>query len=157
MLTNNAEVFKQWRHDLSDLPAGAIRIGLERAKDFTDFFNIAAFRELCKASPQDLGLPTAKQAYIEACNKALPWERQKWSHAAVYHAARETGRFELHSFTEREAFPLFQANYEVMCGRVMSGAELNMPLVRMLPESVPNPTPINEARSRLSAIKDLIP
>jgi hypothetical protein len=87
----------------------------------------------------------------------LPWERQQWSHPAVYHAARETGRFELHSFTEREAFPLFQANYELMCGRVMNGENLSMPVAKMLPASVPNPTPINEARSRLAAIKDLIP
>lgn len=151
------QVYQTWTDGLADLPEAAIRFGLERARDFTGFFTLPAFRELCKVSPQVLGLASAKHAYMEACNKDLPWERQTWSHPAVYYAARETGRFELHSFTEREAFPLFKANYEIMCSRVLNGEQLTMPLNRMLPESVPNPTSPEVAKTRLAAIRELIP
>jgi hypothetical protein len=150
------EVYKTWTEGLADLPDVAIRFGLEQAKDFTGFFTLPAFRELCRVSPQALGLPSAKHAYIEACNKSLPWERQTWSHPAVFYAARETGRFELHSFTEREAFPLFKANYEIMCNRVMAGDEMTLNVKKMLPESVPAPLSLEENKARARALMESI-
>jgi hypothetical protein len=152
-----SDAYKVFERDMADLSDAQIRAGMDRAKDFTGFFTFPAFRELCHVKPEDLGLPNAKQAYIEACNKPLPWERQKWSHAAVFHAARETGRFELHSFTESQFFPLFRANYEAMCKRAMEGESLDMPVARMLPERVPQPVSKEEAKRRCASILESIP
>jgi hypothetical protein len=162
LLTNSnpealSKIYQTWAAGLDDLPDAAIRFGLSRAKDCTDFFSLPVFRELCRVTAEDLGLLGPKQAYIEACNKPLPWERQKWSHAAVFHAARETGRFELHSFTESQCFPLFRANYEAMCKRAMEGESLDMPVARMLPERVPQPVSKEEAKRRCASILESIP
>jgi hypothetical protein len=148
------KIYQTWAAGLDDLPDQAIRMGMIRAKDFTDFFSLPAFRELCRVTAEDLGLLGPKQAYIEACNKPLPWERQTWSSPAVYRAAVETGRFQLHTMTERECYPLFKANYETMCDRVMNGETLDVPVRKMLPESVPNPTPHEVAKAHLSKFKE---
>jgi hypothetical protein len=151
-----AQIYRTWAAGLDDLPDQAIRMGLIRVKDFTDWLSLPAFRELCRVTPEDMGLKTAKAAYIEACNMPLPWERGNWSHGAVYHAARETGRFQLHTMTEKECFPLFKNNYETMCNRVMNGEVLDRPVQKALPESVPNPTPPEVAKVRLAALKGLL-
>lgn len=141
---------------MADLSEMQLNKGMERAKDFTDFFTFPAFRELCRITPDDMGLKTAKAAYIEACNMPVPWSHGNWSSAAVYRAALETGQFELHSGTEREIFPLFKLNYEKMCARVLAGENLDKPVQKALPETVPNPTPPGVAKTRLAALKNLI-
>lgn len=152
----DSDNYRVFERDMMDLSEAEIRYGVEMAKDFTDFFTFPAFRQSCKLTPEHYGLKGARQAYIEACNMPLPWERGNWSHGAVYHAARETGRFELHTLTERECFPLFKANYETMCNRVMNGEVLDRPVQKALPETVPNPTPPEEAKKHLSRLKGML-
>jgi hypothetical protein len=147
---------RTFENDMADLSEAELNHGLEASKDFTDFFTFPVFRELCRVTAEDLGLLGPKQAYIEACNKPLPWERQTWSGPAVYRAAVETGRFQLHTMTERECFPLFKANYETMCDRVMNGETLDVPVRKMLPESVPNPTSPEVAKAHLSKFKEML-
>lgn len=151
-----AQIYRTWAASLDDLPDVAIRMGMIRVRDFTGWLSVPTFRELCKVTAEDLGLSSAKNAYIEACNKQMPWERQSWSSAAVYRAAVETGRFQLHTLTEKECFPLFKANYETMCSRVMNGETLDVPVRKMLPESVPNPTPPEVAKAHLSRFKEML-
>jgi hypothetical protein len=141
---------------MADLSEMQLNTGMARAKDFTDFFTFPAFRELCRVTAEDLGLKNAKAAYIEACNMPLPWERGSWSSGAVFHTARETGRFELHTLTERECFPLFATNYETMCARVLAGEKLDRPVQKALPETVPNPTTPEVAKVRLAALKGML-
>jgi len=150
------ELLQTWAAGLSDLSEGQIRMGLVNAKDFREYFNLPAFRDLCKVSPQALGLPEAKLAYIEACQKATPWERQGWSHAAVYAAARETGRFELHSLTEKEAFPLFKLNYEKMIERVVNGEDLNLPTQKVIAEKIPQFLTPDQNKERIEKLKAML-
>jgi hypothetical protein len=148
--------YRTFESDMADMSEAQLNRGKEAAKDFTGFFTFPAFRELCRANPEDLGLRTAKHAYIEACNMPTPWSHANWSSPAVHHAAKETGQFELHSGTERDIFPLFKANYEKMCARVMSGESLDLPVTKLLPETVPNPTPPEEAKKHLSRLKGML-
>lgn len=147
---------RTFESDMADLSETELNKGMERAKDFTDFFTFPVFRELCRITPEDMGLKQAKAAYIEACNMPLPWERGNWSSGAVFHAARETGRFELHTLTERECFPLFKTNYEAMCARVLAGEKLDRPVQKALPETVPNPTPPEIAKQHLARLKGML-
>ncbi len=161
LLTNSnpeslGKIYQTWAAGLDDLPDHAIQFGLSRAKDCTDYFSLPVFREMCKISAEDLGLKSANAAYIEACNMPLPWSHGNWSSAAVYHAAKETGTFELHNLTERECFPLFKSNYEAMCNRVMAGEQLDTPVQKALPETVPNPTSREEAKKHLSRLKEML-
>jgi hypothetical protein len=150
------KIYQTWAAGLDDLPDAAIRMAMIRVRDFTGWLSLPAFREMCRVTPEDLGLKNAKGAYIEACNMPLPWEAGKWSSGAVFHAARETGRFELHTLTERECFPLFKTNYDAMCARVMAGENLDRSVQKALPETVPNPTTPEVAKTKLAALKGLL-
>lgn len=158
LIQKDAEIIKTWRAMLSDLTELELQVGLRKAADFPkgDYFSLPAFRELCKMSPSDFGLPEPYKAYAEACNMPLPWERQSWSHSAVYAAARETGRFELTNLTESKIFPLFRNNYEQMVKRVLAGEDLDIPVVRQLPEKIPQYLSKDQNRARLGALKELI-
>lgn len=147
----------QFERDMADLTDQQLAIGLERTKTFTGFFTTPAFRELCALKPEDFGLPDAHKAYIEAATADGQRDRARWSHAAVYHAARETGWFELRTGTEREVYPLFRRNYEAMCARVMAGEQLELPVQRALPPSVePRPLPAVEAKRRCAGLRALL-
>ena len=151
-----AETLQVWANGLNDLSESKIRMGVANAHNFTGYFNLPAFREMCQVSPAALGLPEARQAYFEACTKGTPWERPNWSHAAVYAAARETGRFELHSMTEREAFPLFSMNYSKMVDRVINGEDLNLPTAKVIAEKIPQFLTPEQNKERLSKLKNML-
>lgn len=150
-------IYRTWANGLSDMSESQIKMGLVKARNFDGFFSLPAFRELCTLRPEDCGLPDAHAAYVEAANADGQRDRARWSHAAVYHAARETGWFELRTSTEREVFPLFRRNYEAMCARVMVGEQLDLPVQRALPASVtPRPAPRAEARRRIASLRAML-
>ncbi len=130
------DLYQIWAANLSDLSEAQIKFGLIRSRDFTGFFNLPAFRELCKIRPEDIGLPNVKQAYVEACMAPSPKAKNKWSHPAVYHAGKATGWFELSTFPEDQIFTRFKAFYAEMCDRVMKGERLDAPVMDALPEKV---------------------
>ncbi len=86
----------------------------------------------------------------------MPWDRQQWSHAAVYAAALETGQFELQTYTERDCFPLFSLNYAKMVERAIAGEDLRQPVTKALPEKIPEYLSKDENKSRLAKIKELL-
>lgn len=141
---------------LSDMPHHALRSGLTKAKDCTEYLTLPRFRELCRTSAQELGLPDAHAAYIEAAMSDGQRDRIKWSHPAVYHAGMQTGWFELRRSTEKEIYPLFKRNYEEICRRVLAGEDLSLPVQKVLPDSVFVPADEEHAKSKLKAMKDLL-
>src|SRR5690606_12156558 len=76
--------YRQFEHDMADLSERELLKGLEKSRDFTGFFTTPAFRELCRVTPADFGLPDAVTAMREACNAPFPKDRQRYSHPAVY-------------------------------------------------------------------------
>jgi hypothetical protein len=132
----DAMTARTWSDGLSDMSASNLRVGLRKAADFTGYFSLPAFRELCRASPEDLGLPDAKKAYYEACRAPSPKAKQPWTHPAVYHAGVLTGWFELASFPEDQIYPRFKTFYAGLVDRVMNGESLDAPMMEALPEKV---------------------
>jgi hypothetical protein len=130
------EVYQIWGSGLADFSEGQIKRALIKARDFRGFFNLPAFREMCRIKPEDMGLPDTKKAYIEACMAPSPKAKHKWSHPAVYHAGKATGWFELATFPEDQIYTRFQAFYAEMCDRVMQGEKLDSPVMEALPEKV---------------------
>ena len=63
--------------------------------------------ECCQQGLSDLGLPSARDAYMEACRAPSPRAAQAWSHPAVYLAGRDSDWFFLANNTERETYYLW--------------------------------------------------
>ncbi|MCX4025074.1 Replication protein P [Endozoicomonas sp. SM1973] len=117
-----------------------VRIGLNKARQASGDFipSIGKFISWCNGDPEDFGLPKPQLAYREACQKAheLNPGQLNWSHQAVYSAARNTGFFELKSMPERDIFPVFERNYELICQQVMAGEPL-----QDIPKALTDETP----------------
>lgn len=149
-------VYMTWAQGLADLPEPAIRFGLLRCKDFKGWFSLPAFRELCKPTHKDLGMPDPHAAYLEAARASGPRDRVRWSHPAVYHAACETGWFELTTMTEQQCFPLYRRNYEAMMDRVLNGERLEAPVQKAIPETIPQYLTPDENLARMAKLKELL-
>lgn len=90
------------------------------------------FRALCEnRTPEAFGLPSEEKAYREATRNAHPGMAgvANWSHEAVYHAAKETGFYNLNKLRMEDSRKLFLRNYAIACRMVMAGEKLKpMPL-----------------------------
>lgn len=131
-----------------------IKFGIEQCRLLpSDFMpSVGRFIELCKPTPEMLGLPTLDKAFDEACRKAHPvMAGAKWSHQAVYHAASESGFYNLQTLPMDASRKLFARNYAIACRMVLDGQPLKeIPLA--LPESVSTRTP-EVGRSALAALR----
>jgi len=136
LINPTPETYQTWARGLSDLTEQQVKMGLLKVRDFKGFFNLAAFRDLCRIKPEDIGLPDTKKAYLEACMAPSPKAKHRWSHPAVYHAGKETGWFELSSFPEDQIYPRFKTFYAGFCDRVAAGEKLDAPMMEALPEKV---------------------
>ena len=96
------------------------------------------FRAMCEnRTPEAFGLPAEEAAYREACRNAHPCMAgiTKWAHEVVYHAATETGFYNLNTLRTPDSRKLFGRNYAIACRMFMNGEPLkSMPLA--LPETV---------------------
>lgn len=119
-----------------------IRFGIEQCrKSGGDFApSVGRFIRWCEPTPEMMGLPGASKAYREACRIAHPAADRSDVHAAVYHAACETGLYELANLPEERSRKLFDRNYAITVRMVMTGEPLReIPLA--LPETVTVCTP----------------
>lgn len=114
----------EWRGNLQGFTAEQIGVGIERSKampgDWWPTFQ--GFRELCMPRPEDIGLPTVEQAYLQAVNK-------DWRHAIVWHAVQQIGPYEFHHQQEAKSRKLFSRVYGAMVARAISGERFVIPVV----------------------------
>jgi len=130
-----------------------IRFGLERCRrSGQDFIpSVGKFIQWCRPTPELLGLPSADAAYRAACRIAHPAADRSGVHPAVYHAACETGFYELASLPEEKSRRLFDRAYELTVQMIMSGQPLRE-IPKALPEMVSIQTP-EVGRAALAAIR----
>lgn len=151
----DAKAYKVWEQGLSDLSDAELIRGTNSARDFTGYFSLPAFRELCKSvDASQYGLPDVRQAYEEACMKPSPKDRQKWSHPAVYHAGRLTGWHELRCMTTTEIFPRYQYHYEQLCKRVIAGENINIDVPQAIPQRISKVLTPAENQARMAALRE---
>ncbi len=140
---------------MADLTEAQLKNGVERVKDFTDYFSFPAFRELCKSDDFSAhGLPAVNAAYREACFAPSPKHKHKWSHPAVFHAGVATGWFELHSFPTDQIFQVFERNYSELCRRVLSGEDITVPVPKALPETVSVVLTPEQNQERMASLRE---
>jgi len=80
--------------------------------------------EACNAQSGETGLPSAREAFMEACMAPTPRTAHSWTHPAVYHAGAQTGWYELETRPEYVTWPRFEKHYDALRRRVLKGEEL---------------------------------
>lgn len=103
-----------------------IRYGIEKYRLLPNPFvpSPGQFIAMCKPTAEDLGLPSVHLAYREACLNSHPQAEKKWSHDAIYHAAKETGFHQLSTLPQAQSFVMFERNYEIITRKLLTGEVL---------------------------------
>ncbi|WP_163834713.1 replication protein P [Spartinivicinus ruber] len=83
------------------------------------------FIKFCQPKLEELGLPEVEIAYREACRHSHEPLKAKWSHQAVYEAAKQTGFFELKSMAEKHILPVFTRNYDIITKKILKGEPIS--------------------------------
>lgn len=116
--------------------------------------SIAALVKACEQGLDLFGLPSPRQAYIEACGASSPKRDYQWSHEAVYLAGQAAGWFVLASESESKSLPLFDYHYQLLCRRVINGEQLEVAVATPLPAKVERLLSKDEAKARLAKMRD---
>jgi hypothetical protein len=147
------QVKKLWLEGLAGIDVESILRGARRLIEESEYLpTLHRMLECChEAQFAAHGLPSPREAYREAATAAR--DSHRWSHAAVWHAARATGLQLLASGREAEVLPLFERRYQDVCERLLAGAELALPPPAQAPQQ---PTaPAMSAEEKRAALREL--
>jgi hypothetical protein len=148
------QIKKLWLESLSDYPVEHILKGARHAIEHSEYLpTLNRMLECCQQGLADLGLPTAHDAYVEACRAASPKSAQAWSHPAVYLAGRDSDWFFLANTTERTSWPVFKEHYDRYCTRVLRGESLSVPAPAALEKKPSKPLSREEQLARLQQLR----
>lgn len=143
-----------WASALAGLTGEQIACGLVALSERGDDWPPSApeFRKLCTGnSAESLGLPSVDQAYRQACAIAHPAADRAGVHPVVYHAACETGFYELQHLAQDKSRKLFERAYSLTVKTVMAGGPLRE-IPKALPETVSVRTP-EKGREGIAALR----
>ena len=145
---------KLWFGNLKDYTPEQILSATHRAIKESEYLpTVRGILKYLENTYQQYGLPDARAAYVEACRAPSPKAEFKWSHPAVYHAARATDWFFITNNPERIVFPVFQRNYQILCERVIKGEEIDMPILKALPEEITRVLSKEEQKAHLKKMR----
>ncbi len=115
--------------------------------------SVAAILRACEQGTDLFGLPSAREAYLEACSAPSPKREHQWSHEAVYYAGKSAGWFLLANESESTTFPLFEYHYAKLCRLVMNGEQLDIEQPDALPDKIEVKLDKDETRARIARMK----
>ncbi len=146
---------KYWLGCLVDYSPLQIVAAARRVVKTHDFLpTISVVVRACEEGAGLFGLPTPREAYIEACRAQPPKAAFAWSHPAVYFAGKAAGWFLLATEPEERVLPLFEYYYQGLCERVMRGEELGTPQTQALPEHISRPLSGEENHARMLQLRE---
>jgi Replication protein P len=149
------QIKKLWLDSLADYPIEQILKGAKHAIEHSEYLpTLNRMLECCQQGLADLGLPTAHDAYLEACRAPAPRSAQAWSHPAVYLAGRDSDWFFLANNTERTSWPIFREHYQRYCTRVLRGEKLKMPAVTQLEHHKASPLSPQDQLAQLKKLRE---
>ncbi|MFA5387306.1 MAG: hypothetical protein WC322_02815 [Candidatus Paceibacterota bacterium] len=148
------DAFMTWSASLADLKAEQIKSGFANYMRSDDrYLDLKKFRNYCIDVTRH-GLIPVERAYEEACMAHSPKDRQKWSHAAVYHAGRLTGWSDLHAMPRAQMMPRFEHFYSQLCKRVSEGEDINLDVPDAIPRVIPKPLSGEENHRRMMKMRE---
>ena len=119
-LLNQAK--KLWSESLVRFSEAQILKGAKLCIETSDYLpTLNKMIGFCNEQLIELGLPSARDAFIEACLAASPKSAQAWSHPAVYLAGKDSDWFFLANNTEKLTFPVYDNHYKHYCHRALQG------------------------------------
>lgn len=148
------QVKKLWLDSLGDYPVEQILRGARHAIENSEYLpTLHRMHECCRAGMGDLGLPTGRDAYLEACQARTPKSAQPWSHPAVYLAGRDSGWFFLEHNSEQVSWPVFREHYQRYSSRVLRGETLQVPEPQAIERKPPQPLPKEQQQAELRKLR----
>jgi len=145
---------KYWLSSLEQYAPLQIVQAAKRVIKTQDYLpSIAALVRACETGFDLFGLPSARNAYYEACAAPSPKSQHKWSHEAVYRAGKATGWYLLANETESKAFPIFEYNYNQLCQRVMRGETLAREIPVPIADKIDRKLEPAEAKARIAKLR----
>lgn len=132
----------------------AIRGGIVKSRRAGRSFmpSVGEFISWCRPAPEQLGCPSVRTAYLQACRLAHPSADRSSAHPAVWHAACEVGLSVLCELPEQKSRPLFERAYGITMGMLLRGDPLRE-IPKALPESVSVPASPERVRSALNEMR----
>ena len=148
------QIKKLWLDALADFPVEPILKGAKLAIENSEYLpTLNRMLECCQQGLADYGLPTARDAYLEACQRPSPKSAQPWSHPAVYLAGRDSDWFFLANNLEKQTWPVFQSHYQRYCSMVLRGDPLEVPEPEAISRDEPVPLSREEQMGLLADLK----
>ena len=138
-LVNQAK--KLWLQSLGHFSAQQILQGARNVIEQSDYLpTLNRMITTCEEVSSEGGLPSVREAYLEACSAPSPKAAFNWSHPAVYHAGKEAGWFLLANEPETTSYPKFKECYRKLCRQIANGEEFLPPesLLEQQPAKVLN-------------------
>ncbi len=137
-----------------------IEYGLRRQRQVGKPFipAVGEFIALCTPDPEELGLPSVERAYRMAAFISHPAADRSKCLPVVYHAAYETGFYELSSEPEEKTFRLFKVNYFAAVEIIATGGKLRempAPPELMIPK-IPQADAKEKGKAHMDAIKNIM-
>ena len=131
------ETLDTWAGALGHLTPQEIKVGVVRCireVRFAELITPADIVSRAHLEPEEMGLPSARAAYVEAARAmaAEPTQRQ-WGNAVVYAAARTIPANEWRTLPESAVWPQFERAYAIACRRYQVGEHLEVPVAKALP------------------------
>ncbi|GAB3273434.1 replication protein P [Parahaliea aestuarii] len=149
------QIKKLWLDSLRDYPVEQLLRGARHAIEHNEYLpTLNRMHECCQAGLAEFGLPSTRDAYVEACNARSPKSAQRWSHPAVYLAGRDSEWFFLANNAEQKALPVFERHYKEYCARVMRGEALTVPPEQALEHHEAEPLPVEEQLEQLRKLRE---
>jgi hypothetical protein len=149
------QIKKLWLDALADYPVEQILKGAKHAIEHSEYLpTLNRMLESCQQGLSDLGLPTAHDAFVEACQRPSPKSAQPWSHPAVYLAGRDSDWFFLANNTESVTWPRYREHYQRYCAAVMRGEKLEVPAPEALEQQPAKPLSKEEQLAALQNLRE---
>lgn len=122
------QIKRLWLDALADYPPEMILRGARHAMEHSEYLpNLSRMHDSCQQSLMDLGLPSPREAYLEACNATSPKSAYQWRHPAVFYAGAACGWFFLANNPESVTWPAFRERYLELVLRATRGEVLALP------------------------------
>ena len=149
------QVKRLWLDALKDYPPEMILRGARYAIEHSEYLpNLSRMHDSCQQSLSEMGVPTARDAYLEACNAPSPKAAYAWSHPAVFHAGAATDWYFLANNPESMTWPVFRERYLEVVLRATQGENLTLPAPAAEPETPEEPLSLEERKAALAALRE---